>query len=147
MITDIISQKIAEALKEKDVLKVTTYRLLSSALNYEFIAKQHKLSEEEEWVVVDREIKKRKEAIEAYENAKAQDRADKEKKEMEILFKLLPKQLSSEEIEKIIQDAIDKTKASKMSDMGKVMGMVMGEVRGKADGNRVLDIVKKKLSH
>ena len=147
MITNTISSKIAEALKEKDVLKVTTYRLLSSALNYEFIAKQHKLSEEEEWVVVDREIKKRKEAIEAYENAKAQDRADKEKKEMEILFKFLPKQLSSEEIEKIIQDAIDKTKASKMSDMGKVMGMVMGEVRGKADGNRVLDIVKKKLSH
>ncbi|HJX45841.1 MAG: hypothetical protein A2V72_02235 [Candidatus Nealsonbacteria bacterium RBG_13_37_56] len=147
MITNTISSKIAEALKEKDVLKVTTYRLLSSALNYEFIAKQHKLSEEEEWVVVDREIKKRKEAIEAYENAKAQDRADKEKKEMEILLKFLPKQLSTEEIEKIVQDAIDKTKASKMSDMGKVMGMVMGEVRGKADGNRVLDIVKKKLSH
>src|SRR4030042_16520 len=109
MITDTISQKIAEALKGKDELKVTTYRLLASALNYEFIAKQHKLTEEEEWVVVEREIKKRKEAIEAYEKAKAQDRADKEKEEMEILVKFLPKQLSDEEIEKIVKVALNKT--------------------------------------
>ncbi|OGM08665.1 hypothetical protein A2W13_03220 [Candidatus Woesebacteria bacterium RBG_16_36_11] len=147
MITDTISQKIAEALKGKDELKVTTYRLLASALNYEFIAKQHKLTEEEEWVVVEREIKKRKEAIEAYEKAKAQDRADKEKEEMEILVKFLPKQLSDEEIEKIVKVALDKTKATSMSDMGKVMGLVMSQVKGKADGNKVLEIVKKNLAH
>ena len=145
MITDTISQKIAEALKGKDELKVTTYRLLASALNYEFIAKQHKLTEEEEWVVVEREIKKRKEAIEAYEKAKSQDRADKEKEEMEILVKFLPKQLSDEEIEKIVKVALDKTKATSMSDMGKVMGAVMAKVAGKADGGRVSEIVKKKL--
>jgi len=147
MITDTISQKIAEALKGKDELKVTTYRLLSSALNYEFIAKQHKLSEEEEWVIVEREIKKRKEAIEAYEKAKAIDRAEKEREEMEILVKFLPKQLSDGEIEKIVEEALDQTKVTSMSDMGKVMGIVMSQVRGKADGNKVLEIVKRKLAH
>jgi len=147
MITDTISQKIAEALKARDELKVTTYRLLASALNYEFIAKQHKLSEEEEWVVVEREIKKRKEAIEAYEKAKAIDRAEKEREEMEILVKFLPQQLSDKEIEKIVEEALDQTKVTSMSDMGKVMGIVMSQVRGKADGNKVLEIVKRKLAH
>lgn len=80
MIADTITQKIGEALKAHDEIRLSTLRMLSSALNYEFIAKQHKLSEEEELVVVRREAKKRKEAIEAYEKAKAQDRADKEKR-------------------------------------------------------------------
>jgi uncharacterized protein YqeY len=145
MISETINKKIALALKAKDEIKVTTYRLLASALNYEFIAKQHELSEEEEWVVVNREIKKRKEAIEAYEKANADQRAAKEKLEMEILLKFLPKQLSDEEIEKLVSDAIERTNASGVTDMGKVIGMVMGQVKGKADGGKVAEIVKTKL--
>lgn len=89
MITDTISQKIGEALKAHDEIRLSTLRLLSSSLNYEFIALQHKLSEEEELVVVRREAKKRKEAIEIYEKVGEKNRAEKEKKELSILQEYL----------------------------------------------------------
>jgi uncharacterized protein YqeY len=146
MISDTISQKIAEALKAKDEIRLSTLRLLSSALNYEFIAKQHKLLEDEEIVVVQREVKKRKDAIEAYEKAGAKDRAEKEKKEMEILQNFLPAQATDEELIKLIDEAIAQTGASGASDMGRVIGAVLGKVQGRADGGRVSAIVKEKLT-
>lgn len=145
MIASSINQKIAEALKAKDEIRVSTLRLLSSALNYEFIAKQHVLSEEEELVVVRKEAKKRKEAIEAYEKAGAQDRADKEKKELEILEVYLPQQLSEAEVEKIVEEAIAQTGATTMADMGKVMGMAVGKAAGRAEGGQISEIVRLKL--
>ena len=100
MITDTITQKIGEALKAHDEIRLSTLRLLSSALNYEFIAKQHKLSEDEELVVVRKEAKKRKEAIEALRQAQGKhttsskadivERMDKETKELSILQEYLP---------------------------------------------------------
>ena len=147
MIADTISQKIAEALKAKDEIRLSTLRLLSSALNYEFIAKQHKLSEEEELGVVRREAKKRKEAIEAYQKAGAQDRAGKEKKEMEILEAYLPQQMPDEELVKIVDEAISQTGAKTMADIGKVMGAAVGKAAGRADGGRISEIVRQKLGN
>lgn len=101
MITDTITQKIGEALKAHDEIRLSTLRMLSSALNYEFIAKQHKLSEEEELTVVRREVKKRKEAIEALRQAQGKlttsgsdmtDRIKKEEAELKILEEYLPAQ-------------------------------------------------------
>jgi uncharacterized protein YqeY len=146
MIVDTINQKIAEALKAKDEIRLSTLRLLSSALNYEFIAKQHKLSQEEELVVVGREAKRRKDAIEAYEKAGAADRAEREKKELAILEEYLPEQMSDEELVKVVEEAIAQTGAKAISDMGKVMGAVMAKVQGRADGGRVSLLVKTKLS-
>ena len=146
MIGDTINQKIAEALKAKDEIRLSTLGLLSSALNYEFIAKQHKLSEEEELVVVGREAKKRKDAIEAYEKAGAMDRAEKEKKELLILEKYLPAQMADEELTKLVEEAISQTGATPIADMGKVMGAVMAKVQGRADGGRASSLVKQKLS-
>ena len=145
MIADTLSQKIAEAMKAKDEIRLSTLRLLSSAFNYEFIAKQHKLSDEEEIVVIQREIKKRRDAVEAYEKAGANDRAEKEKAEMQILEEFLPEQLSDEELGKIVDEAIALSKASVISDMGKVMGLIMPKVSGKADGGRVSSLVLSRL--
>ncbi|OGM09971.1 hypothetical protein A2Y68_00915 [Candidatus Woesebacteria bacterium RBG_13_46_13] len=147
MIADTITKQIAEALKARDEIRLSTLRLLSSALNYEFIAKQHKLSEEEELVVVGREAKKRKEAIEAYEKAGAQDRADKERKELEILSAWLPAQMPDNEIEAIVTEAISQTGATSIAEMGKVMGAAMAKVAGRADGTKVSEMVKQKLSN
>lgn len=146
MIADTISKQIGEAMKAHDEIRLSTLRLLSSALNYEFIAKQHKLSEEEELAVVRREAKKRKEAIEAYEKAGAQDRADKEKKELAILEKFLPAQMSDEELTKIVEEAVSQSGAETLSDFGKAMGIAMAKVAGKADGGRVSTLVKAKLT-
>ncbi len=146
MIADTISQKIAEAMKAHDEIRLSTLKLLSSAFNYEFIAKQHKLSEEEEMVVVRREAKKRKEAIEAYEKAGATERAEKEKKELEILQEFLPPEMSDEELEKLVNEAINQTGAKTIADIGKVMGAVMAKTGGRAEGGRVSEIVKSKLA-
>ena len=145
MITENINQKIAEALKEKNDTKLTTYRMLASALNYEFIAKQHELSDEEEWAVVNREIKKRKEAMEAYRKVKAEDRAEQEEQEMKVLYEFLPAQLAEKEIKKMVIDAIKKTNAKGVGDMGKVIGMVMSQAKGKADGGKVSEMVRQIL--
>jgi hypothetical protein len=147
MIVETINQKIAEALKAKDEIRLSTLRLLSSALNYEFIAKQHKLSEEEELVVVKKEAKKRQEAIEAYQKAGAQDRADKEKKELEILEVYLPEQMDDTELAKIVEEAIAETGAKTMADMGKVMGAAVAKAAGRADGGRISGLVRQKLGN
>jgi len=145
MITDTITQKIGEALKAHDEIRLSTLRLLSSALNYEFIAKQHKLSEDEELVVVRREAKKRKEAIEAYEKAGHKDRAEKEAKELAILQEYLPPEVSDDDIAKLVDEAMKETGASAISDMGKVIGLVKQKTKGAADGAVIANLVRQKL--
>jgi len=146
MITDTIQKQIFDAMKSKDEVKLSTLKMLSSSLSYEKIAKQHDLTEDEELSVVSKEAKKRKDAIEAYEKAGQQDRADKEKKELEILNSYLPAQMSDSELEKIVSETVTELGASGMSDMGRVIGAVMAKVKGQADGGRVSSLVKSKLS-
>lgn len=153
MISDTITQKIAGAMKAKDEIRLSTLRLLSSALNYEKIAKQHELSQEEELAVVRREAKKRKDAIEIYTklanskslNPNIENTIEKEKKELAILEEYLPVQMSDEELEKLVNEAIGQLGAKTISDMGKVIGLVMGKAQGRADGAKVAEYVKSKL--
>lgn len=146
LIVDTITKKIGEAMKAKDEIRLSTLRMLSSALNYEFIAKQHKLDKEEELAVVRREIKMRKDAIEAYEKAGAKDRVEKETAEMKILEEYLPVQMTDEELEKLVDGVIAQSQASVVRDMGQVIGLVMGQAKGMADGVRVALLVKQKLA-
>jgi uncharacterized protein YqeY len=145
MIAKEITGEIGQALKAHDAIRLSTLRMLSSALNYEKIALQHELSDEEEITVVKREAKKRKDAIEAYEKAGANDRAEKEKQELEVLREYLPIEMSDEELEKLIADAIKETGASEIRDMGRVIGAVMQKAKGAADGAKVAELVKVKL--
>ena len=145
MIAASINQMIAEALKARDELRLSTLRLLSSALHYEEIAKQHELSEEEEMVVVRHEASKRRDAIEAYEKVGAKDRAEKEKKELEILKSFLPPEMSDEDLQRLVDESINALGAESISDMGKVIGLVMSKVNGAAEGRRVSEMVKSKL--
>ena len=93
-----------------------------------------------------KEVKKRKESVAEYENAGRQDIADNLKREIEILSKYLPEQLSEEEIAKMVDEAIAESGAASPRDMGKVMGLLRPKTQGKADGKVVSDIVKEKLA-
>lgn len=146
MITDTISKQITMALKAGDKLRLSTLKLLSSALHNAEIDKRGKLTEEEELRIVRKEVKKRRDAVEAYKKAGALDRASREAEELKILQEFLPKELPREEIEKIVEKAINDVRATGLQDFGKVMGKVMGELKQKADGNLVSEIVKTKLS-
>ncbi len=155
MLSNTINQKIAEALKAKEIVKLSTLRLLSSAFNYERIAKQHELSEEEEIVVIRREAKKRSDAIEALHQAQGKTstsdtqtldkRLLQENKELAILKELLPQELSAEELIKLVDDALSETGASNISDMGRVIGIVMQKAKGRVEGSKVAELIKIKL--
>lgn len=80
-----------------------------------------------------------------YEQGQRKELADKEKQEVELIEGFLPEQMPPEEIEKILDKAINKTGSNNPKDFGKVMGFVMPKLKGKADGNLVSDILKKKL--
>lgn len=144
MIIPTLQQKIGEAMKAHDDLRVSTLRLLSSALNYEKIAKQHELTEEEEFAVVRREAKQRRDSIEAYGNAGRSDLSDKEKAELNILSEFLPPEMNDEDLAKIVDEAVAAVNPSGMQDMGKVIGFVKGKAPN-ADGGKVAAMVKSKL--
>ena len=145
MITDTLQKQINVAMKARDQVKLSTLKMLSSALSYEKISKQHDLSEEEELSIVRSEAKKRRDAIEAYTKANMADRAEKEKAELSILEAYLPAQMDESELLKIVDEVIAETNASGPSDMGRVIGTVVAKTKGMADGSRVSALVKEKL--
>lgn len=148
-----IKQDLNEAIKKKEELALSVLRLLSASILNKEKEKRYKsgeakdapLTDEEIIDVISSETKKRKEAAELYERGGRLELAEKEKKEMEILRKYLPEQLSEEEIRKLVGQAIAKTGAKEMKDMGRVMAELMPQVKGKADGNLVSKVVKELL--
>jgi len=146
MIADTITQKIGEAMKAKDAVRLSTLKMLSSALNYEFISKQHVLTAEEEIVVVKKEAKKRKDAIEAYEKAGETVRAEQEKAELTILKEYLPEEMPEVEVEKLVDETISELGASTLSDIGKIIGTVITKSKGLADASMVAQMARSKLS-
>lgn len=139
---------LTTAMKARDEVASSTIRMILTAITNEEVAgKEAKtLSDAEIITVLSREMKKRREAAEAFDAAGRADKAASEKAEGEIISKYLPAQMSEDEIKKLIADAIAKVGASSPSDMGKVMGAIKGEVAGKADGALVSSLVKAALA-
>ncbi len=144
MITSILQEKIGNAMKAHDEVMVSTLRLLSSAFNYEKINKQHDLTEEEELVVVRREVKQRRDSIEAYDKAGRSDLSEKEKAELTILQEFLPPEMSDEDLVKLVEEAIATVKPAGLSDMGKVIGFIKSKAPN-ADGGKIAQLVKSKI--
>lgn len=149
MLKDKIQEDLKAAMIAKDELKLSTIRMLKSAIQYYEIQKGgagYEASDEDVIDVIGREIKKRKESIELYEKGSRQELADKEKAELEILESYLPEQISEEEIRTLVDEAIAQTRASSINEMGKVMGALMPKVKGRADSTLVSNLVREKLS-
>lgn len=148
-----LKQKLREELRQsmlaRDELKTSVLRLLLSAINYYEIQKGgagYEATDEDVLSVIQKEARQHKDSIEQFQKAGRQDLVDKETKELQLLQKYLPQQLSEEEIKKLVKETIAKTAASSMSDIGKVMGALMPKVKGKADGAIISKIVKEQLS-
>jgi uncharacterized protein YqeY len=145
MILPTLQLKIAESMKAGDKTRVETLRMLSSNFNYAKIAKQHELSEEDELSVIRKEVKQRKESIEAYEKANRPDLVIPEKAQLDILSEFLPPEMSDEEVIQLVSDSIIQINAKTMADMGKVIGLVKSKAPS-ADGAKIADLVKQKLN-
>jgi hypothetical protein len=106
---------------------------------------RRQVNDEEFLEDVAREVKRRKEAAEAYEGAGRQDLLQRELREQEVLEAYLPAQLSDEEVGSLIDEAVKATGASEPGDVGKVMGYVMGRAKGRLDGAAVNRLVRERL--
>ena len=138
-----IEKDVIVAMKAKDPVKVSTLRMLKSALgNYLIQAKKVKADDAEVLGMVAKQAKQRRESLESFEKAGRKDLADKEKAELAILESYLPKQLTNEELRAEVQKAVSLSGAKSPADMGKLMKALMPSVQGKADGKRVQEAVK-----
>jgi uncharacterized protein YqeY len=165
MLKEQIKADTTEAQKSGNELVVGTLRMLSAAVISKEKEKRYKLAKEkpelkEEELIKDSElsdsqiieavsseIKKRKDAIVLYERGNRPELADKEKKEIEILKKYLPEQLSEEELKKLVTESVVKVGAKEMKDIGKVMADLNPKIKGKADGGEVIKIIKELLAN
>ncbi len=139
-------KELKEAMKNKDEIRKNTITMLRSAILQVEKDTKKVLNDDEIIGIVAKEVKKRKDSISDYEKADRQDIIDDLKKEIEILSKYLPEQLTEEEIEKMVDIAISEVGATSARDMGKVMQYLRPKTNGKADGKVVSNIVKEKLS-
>ena len=130
------------AMKAGNKLELETIRLLRAQIKKTAIDKKDDLTDSEVTQVLQKEAKRRKEAIEMYQSGGREDLVNKESAELEIISKYLPAQLSEEELANIIKETMAGMDISGEKDMGRVMGAVMPKVKGKADGKLVQQIVK-----
>ncbi len=143
-----ISEAIKASMKEKDTISLESLRAVKSAL---LLAQTQKgnssgISADEEIKILQKLVKQRKESAEIYISQNRSELAEVEIKQSKIIERFLPKQLSPEEVEKIVSELINKTGASGMKDMGKIMGMASKQLSGVADGKAISNIVRSKLS-
>ena len=139
---------LTQSIRDRNYMVSATIRMLLTAITNEEVAgKTAKvLTDAEIITVLSRESKKRREAVDAYTEAKREDLANKEKAESVIIAQYLPEQLSEADIKKMIADAIAETNASGPAGMGLVMKVLQPKIAGKADGGLVSGLVKAALA-
>lgn len=134
------------AMKNKDSLKKEVIQIVrAGVLQIEKDQKIDNLDDDSVLTVISKEIKKINDVLPDFEKAQRQDLVDEAKQKIELLKAYLPEQLSEDEIQEIVAEAIKSVNAVSMKDMGKVMGVVSAKTKGKADNKLVSDVVKKML--
>ena len=143
-----LQSDLTDAIRARDEVKSGTVRMLLAAITTEEVAGKaaRVLNDTEIITVLSREAKKRREAVEAYTQAKRDDLANKEKAEAAVIALYLPEQLSEDQIKQMITEAIAKTNAAGPAGMGLVMKELQPKIAGKADGGLVSTLVKAALA-
>jgi len=140
-----LNAALKEAMKSRDELKTSVIRMMKASLKNKEIEKMGTLTDEDILSALSTMAKQRRESIEQFANAGRTELAEKESRELEILQAYLPKQLSPEELDALIKNAISESGAKSAADMGKVMKVLMPNVKGVADGKAVNQRVKELL--
>lgn len=141
-----IEQGLKEAIKNKDSIKVSTYRMLLTAIKNKEVEKIREITEDEFFSLVRSSIKQRLESIEAFKKGCREDLVEKEQKEIEFLKEFLPESLSEAELLKEIDNAIASLNVTGKKDMGKVIKFLLGKFPGRIDGKVLSELVLKRLS-
>ena len=144
---DQLRTDLTAAMKSRDELRTATLRMVLAAVSAEEVAgkEARELSDDEVLGVLRREAKRRREAAEAFAGAGRAEQSARERAEGEVVAGYLPAQLEDADLAAIVADAVTRTGASGMKDMGRVMGAVQGAVAGRAEGGRVAAEVRRQL--
>lgn len=140
-----VHDQMTAALRTGDKTRLGALRMLAASITNREKDVLHELSDDEVREVAAREVKRRNEAIEAFESAGRTELADKERTEREVLQAFAPEPLSDAEVDALIDEAISTTGASSVKEMGRVMGVVMASAKGKVDGSLVQRKVRARL--
>jgi uncharacterized protein YqeY len=141
-----INDDVKTAMREKDKARLATLRLITAAIKQKEVDERTELNDEQVVTILEKMLKQRKDSIEQFEKAGRTELVDQEKSEIEIIQVYMPEQLSDDEIEALIKEAIASTGAESMKDMGKVMGQLKPKLAGKADMGAVSGKIKALLS-
>jgi len=144
---EVIFNDMKKALKENEKLKLSTLRLIRAAIKNAEISKKDKLTEDEVIGIVNNNLKKLEESLDMFTKGQRPELAEKAKKEIEIVKKYLPKQLSEEEVEKIVRETIIKFGFKSLQDIGPAMREIISQLKGKADGKMVNKMVRDLLDN
>ena len=141
-----IQSDITAAMRSGEALRRDTLRMAESAIYNAEKRDRRTYSDDEVAAVIAREVKTRRESVEAFTKGGRPDLAEKETAEIGILSDYLPQQLSDDEIRTLVDEAVGATGAAGRKDMGKVMGWLAPRTRGRADGRRVSELVSSRLA-
>ena len=145
-IFDQLTLDMKESMKNKDKNRLTTIRMAMSAVKQKQIDEKVDITDEIVIAIITKMIKQRQDSYNQYIQADRAELAEGEKKEIEILTKYMPKQLSDEEVVAIVQKSIESVGATSMKEMGKIMASVKKELAGRTDMSKVSAIVKSNLA-
>ena len=145
MLKEQLASDLKDAMKAKDEIKKNAVQMVRAGVLQVEKDKKTTLDDEGIIEVIAKEVKKRKDVLPDFEKAGRADLIEATQREIEILTKYLPSQLTEEELDKIVSETVSETGASSMKDMGKVMSALMPKVKGRADGKTVNELVKKHL--
>jgi uncharacterized protein YqeY len=143
---DLLLAEMNKAAKARDRIRLSTIRLIRSAIKNREIEKRKSLEDEGILKVISSMIRQREESIQEFRRGGREDLVEKEEAELRILRSFLPEQFSEEQIKKLIDEVLKETKATTSKDMGKVMQALMPRITGRADGAKVNKMVMEKLS-
>ena len=144
---DTINNDMKHYMKEKDSFSLGVVRMVKGAIQLESISKKKELTDEEIISVISKQIKMRKDSIVEFEKGNRQDLVEQNKKEIEILNKYMPEQLSMEEINKIIDEAFLLIKPTSSKEQGLIMKEITPKLKGRADMSLVSGIIKDRLNN
>lgn len=142
-----IAADMKEAMRAKDAARLSTLRLLKSAVEYHKIEKkQEQLTDADVTAIIKKQIKQRQDSIESFEKGGRADLVEKEKAELVVLKSYLPEELSQSQVEEVVKATIAEVGATTKTDMGKVMKAVQAKLAGRADNRLVSQLVSANLA-
>jgi uncharacterized protein YqeY len=144
---DELSKTMAEAMKARDQVRLSTLRMMKAALTNREVERGRSLTEPEELQVLAGLVKQRRESIDQFAKAGRQDLVEKETAELAILERYLPPAVGAEDLQRLVDEVVAETGASSPKDVGKVMKGVMARLAGATvDGKAVNELVRKRLA-